>query len=109
MLNDLDLPDKHTILVVDDTPDNLTLMNGLLRDLYKVKVAPSGLKALQILASGPPPDLILLDIMMPEMDGFDVLKVMRCYSWLDEIPVIMISAAKDTANIEGAYDLGVAD
>lgn len=55
MLNDLDLPDKHTILVVDDTPDNLTLMNGLLRDLYKVKVAPSGLKALQILASGPPP------------------------------------------------------
>ena len=53
--------------------------------------------------------LVLLDIMMPQMDGFDVLKVMRCYSWLDEIPVIMISAAKDTANIERAYDLGVAD
>ena len=52
---------------------------------------------------------MLLDIMMPQMDGFDVLKVMRCYSWLDEIPVIMISAAKDTANIERAYDLGVAD
>lgn len=47
--------------------------------------------------------------MMPGMDGFDVLRVMKYHAWLDEIPVIVISAAEDTANIERAYDLGVAD
>ena len=53
--------------------------------------------------------LLLLDLMMPGMDGFDVLRVMKYHAWLDEIPVIVISAAEDTANIERAYDLGVAD
>ena len=52
--------------------------------------------------------LLLLDLMMPGMDGFDVLRVMKYHAWLDEIPVIVISAAEDTANIERAYDLGVA-
>ena len=54
-------------------------------------------------------DAILMDLMMPGMDGFDVLRVMKYHAWLDEIPVIVISAAEDTANIERAYDLGVAD
>ena len=63
---------QATVLVVDDTPDNLSLMSGLLKDLYKVKVANNGEKALQIAASDTPPDLILLDIMMPGMDGYEV-------------------------------------
>ena len=63
---------KPTILVVDDTPDNLSLMSGLLKDTYKLKVANSGEKALKIARSDHPPDLILLDIMMPEMDGYEV-------------------------------------
>ena len=109
MLNDLDLPDKHTILVVDDTPDNLTLMNGLLRDLYKVKVAPSGLKALQILASGPPPDLILLDIMMPEMDGFEVLCRLRESMATREIPVIFLTAMDATQDETRGLELGAVD
>ena len=61
----LDFLEKRTVLVVDDTPDNLTLMSGLLKDLYKVKVANSGDKALRIVRGDSPPDLILLDIMMP--------------------------------------------
>ena len=109
MLSDLDLPDKHTILVVDDTPDNLTLMNGLLRDLYKVKVAPSGLKALQILASSPPPDLILLDIMMPEMDGFEVLRRLREGMTTREIPVIFLTAMDATQDETRGLELGAVD
>ena len=58
--------EKPIILVVDDTPDNLSLMAGLLKDLYKVKVSNNGFKALDIARSITPPDLILLDIMMPE-------------------------------------------
>ena len=63
-----------TILVVDDAPDNLLLMSGLLKDLYKVKVANSGGRALKIVDSDSPPELVLLDIMMPDMDGYEVLR-----------------------------------
>jgi putative two-component system response regulator len=77
MTNPLDFVDKHTILVVDDTPDNLALMSGLLKDRYKVKVANSGDKALKIAAGDPPPDLILLDIMMPEMDGYEACRRLK--------------------------------
>ena len=66
--------ERATVLVVDDTPDNLKLMSGLLKDLYRVKIANSGEKALTIAASDSPPDLILLDIMMPEMDGYEVCR-----------------------------------
>lgn len=68
MKPELDFTEKKCILVVDDTPDNLSLMNGLLKTDYKVRVANGGEKALRIVAETPP-DLILLDIMMPEMDG----------------------------------------
>ncbi len=61
-------PDTATVLVVDDTPDNLSLMSDLLKDDYRVKVASSGEKALRIAAADHPPDLILLDIMMPGID-----------------------------------------
>ncbi len=60
---------KPTILVVDDTPDNLSLMRELLRDDYQVQLANSGDRALKLAALAPHPDLILLDIMMPGMDG----------------------------------------
>ena len=67
-----DTGDKPTILVVDDTPDNLTLVSNLLKRDYRVRVAISGEKALKIAQSENPPDLILLDVMMPVMDGYEV-------------------------------------
>ena len=70
--------ERPTILVVDDTPDNLKLMSGLLKDLYKIKIANGGEKALAIAASDSPPDLILLDIMMPGMDGYEVCRRLKC-------------------------------
>ena len=100
---------KQKILIADDSEINRALLMEILGDGYEYLEAENGVRAVELLREHTDIALVLLDIMMPQMDGFDVLKVMCCYSWLDEIPVIMISAAKDTANIERAYDLGVAD
>jgi len=70
-------PEKETILVVDDTPDNLSLMAGLLKDTYRVKLANSGEKALAAVRGPSPPDLILLDIMMPGMSGYEVCEQLK--------------------------------
>lgn len=94
-----------TVLVVDDTPDNLSLMSGLLKDLYRVKVANNGEKALQIAGSETPPDLILLDIMMPGMDGWEVLQRLRTHSQTVAIPVVVCSVFNDP---ELAHSLGAA-
>jgi putative two-component system response regulator len=71
-MTDLEFTLRHTVLAVDDTSDNLFLMKTLLKDRYRVKVANAGEQASAIAASDSPPDLILLDIMMPEMDGYEV-------------------------------------
>jgi sigma-B regulation protein RsbU (phosphoserine phosphatase) len=83
---------KPTILVVDDTPANLQLMSGLLQDDYKVKAATSGEKALKIAFTDPQPDLILLDIMMPEMDGYEVCKRLKADEKTNQIPIIFLTA-----------------
>ena len=78
---------KKTILVVDDTPDNLFLVSNLLKDLYIVKVANSGEKALKYLNESVAPDLILLDIMMPLLSGYDVIKKIKMIIINDRIVV----------------------
>jgi CheY-like chemotaxis protein len=80
------------VLVVDDTPDNLSLMSGLLKDDYKVKVANGGEKALKIDQSDNPPDLILLDIVMPGMDGYEVCHHLKSNPATRDIPVIFLTA-----------------
>jgi len=83
--------EKLAILVVDDAPDNLTLMAGILKDHYKVKVATSGEKALAICAAQAP-SLVLLDIVMPGMDGFEVCATLRAQHGTRELPVVFLSA-----------------
>ena len=83
---------KQTILVVDDTPDNLFLVSNLLKDLYTVKVANSGEKALKYLFESTAPDLILLDNMMPVLSGYDVIKKRKEDAVLKDIPVIFLTA-----------------
>ena len=100
---------KQKILIVDDSEINRALLKEILGDSYEYLETENGVRAMEILRGRADISLVLLDLIMPEMDGFDVLRVMRCYSWLEEIPVIVISAAEDTASIERAYDLGVAD
>jgi two-component system sensor histidine kinase/response regulator len=100
---------RPTILVVDDTPDNLHLLSALFKDDYKVRVASSGEKALAICHSDTPPDLVLLDIMMPGMDGFEVAQRMREHPSSEHIPVIFVTAmTDDDARLKG-LSLGAVD
>lgn len=100
---------KPTILVVDDTPDNLTLMSGLLKELYRVKVSNNGPKALVIAASDNPPDLILLDIMMPDMDGYEVCRHLKADAKTANIPVIFLTAKTESADETQGLQLGAVD
>ncbi|MBF0129730.1 MAG: two-component system response regulator [Alphaproteobacteria bacterium] len=101
--------ERATILVVDDTPDNLKLMSGLLKDLYRVKIANGGAKALSIAASETPPDLILLDIMMPEMDGYEVCERLKRDPATRDIPVIFLTAKAETQDEEKGLKMGAVD
>ena len=105
----LDFTDKATVLVVDDTPDNLTLMSGLLKDDYKVKVANNGEKALKIAAAENPPDLILLDIMMPDMDGYEVCRRLKAEPRTCDIPVIFLTAKAEVDVEKKGLELGAVD
>ncbi|MBU1354101.1 MAG: response regulator [Gammaproteobacteria bacterium] len=102
-------PDRATLLVVDDTPDNLQLMAGLFRDRFKVKVAQSGEKALSICQSDAPPDVILLDMMMPGMDGFEVARRLREHHSSECTPIIFVTAVTDEAARHKGLSLGAID
>ncbi len=101
--------DKQTILVVDDTPDNITLLCGLLGDQYKNKVATNGQKALQIAFAEPHPDLILLDIMMPGMDGYEVCRQLQANPPTSTIPVIFLTAKSQDEDETKGFELGAVD
>ena len=98
-----------TILVVDDTPDNLALMSSLLTEQYNVLVANNGERALRLAASGKPPDLILLDIMMPGMDGYEVCRRLKADAGTRHIPVIFLTAKATVDDERKGFDLGAAD
>ena len=100
---------RCTVLVVDDTPDNLTLMSSLLRSDYKVKLANSGERALEIVAGESKPDLILLDIMMPGMDGYEVLRRLQFNPDTEDIPVIFLTAMSASDDETVGLELGAVD
>lgn len=103
------MKEKPSILIVDDTPANLSLMTGLLEADYKVRAATSGEKALKIIFADTPPDLILLDIMMPEMDGYEVCRRIKANDDTKSIPVIFLTAMSETADEEKGLTLGAVD
>ena len=97
-----------TVLAVDDTPENLAVVNALLRGLYKVKVSSSGEHALAI-AANTSPDLILLDIMMPGLDGYEVCRRLKADPTTADIPVIFLTAKSDEEGEQRGFDLGAVD
>lgn len=100
---------RPIILVVDDTPDNLTLMSGLLKDKYRVKLCNNGERALLIAAADPSPDLILLDIMMPGIDGYEVCARLKSDPATQHIPVIFLTAKSDIEDERHGLELGAVD
>lgn len=100
---------KPTILVVDDTPDNLSLMMELLKDDYKVKLANGGERALKLAAMQPPPDLILLDIMMPGMDGYEVCQSLKAMPLTKDIPVVFLTAKSEVEDEKRGLEMGAVD
>ncbi|MBI2768730.1 MAG: response regulator [Burkholderiales bacterium] len=102
-------PNKARILVVDDTPDNLYLMGALLEDDYQVATACCGADALAMAGSETPPELILLDIMMPGMDGYEVLRQLRQNITTADIPVIFLTALTSIEEEQFGLDLGAVD
>ncbi len=98
-----------TLLIVDDQPENLAALGDLLEPHYRVRATTSGRRALQLAASEPCPDLILLDVMMPEMDGYAVLEALRHDPLTREIPVIFVTARDAALDEEHGLQLGAAD
>lgn len=104
-----EIEEQQTILVVDDMPANIDVLVGLLRDNYKVKAARNGEKALKIVRSANPPDLILLDVMMPGMTGYEVCEQLKQDSDTASIPVIFITSLNEEEDEEKGLKLGAVD
>ena len=98
-----------TILIVDDLPENLAVLNDLLQPAYRVRVATSGEKALQLAVTSPMPDLILLDVMMPGMDGYEVLSRLHADPHTRDIPVIFVTGMASTEAEMRGLEIGAAD
>lgn len=103
------MPTKETILIADDSKLNREMLVDILGEKYEYVFAENGIEVVEFLSAGATADLLLLDLNMPKMDGFGVLDVMNERHWLEEIPVIVISADDDAVFMNKAYDLGVTE
>src|SRR5579862_8207208 len=108
--NEMNEPNqKKTILLVDDAPANIQVANAILKDTYKVRIATNGAKALELANATPPPDLILLDVMMPEMDGYEVCSRLKLESQTRDIPVIFLTGQTETEDETRGFEVGAVD
>jgi phosphoserine phosphatase RsbU/P len=100
---------KKTVLLVDDAPANIQVVNSILKDIYKIRIATNGPKALELAKVAPPPDLVLLDVMMPEMDGYEVCKRLKSDPATREIPVIFLTGQTEVEDETRGFDVGAVD
>jgi len=99
---------SKSILIVDDTPENITALTAIISKFGKIKAATSGMKALKICSGGIKPDLIFLDVTMPEMDGWEVFSRLRQDNTTAAIPVIFVTALTGDSDREKAMSMGAA-
>jgi putative two-component system response regulator len=109
MSNPLDFTRRETVLLVDDSPDVLRTIAGLLRDDYDVKIANGGERGLRIASTYPLPDLVLLDVEMPEMDGYEVCRRLKADPETTDIPVIFLTAKTGVDDERRGFDAGCVD
>jgi serine phosphatase RsbU (regulator of sigma subunit) len=103
------IDEKKTVLLVDDAPANIQIVNSILKDIYKIRVATSGGKALELVRVAPTPDLVLLDVMMPEMDGYEVCTRLKLNPETREIPVIFLTGQTEVEDETKGFDVGAVD
>lgn len=104
-----DSEDKSTILAVDDDPENLQLINVLLKEEFRVRLAANAEQALKAASEAPKPDTILLDIMMPGLDGYEVCRQLKANPGTRDIPVILLTAKVRVEDAQIGFDAGCAD
>jgi putative two-component system response regulator len=109
MSDPLDFTQQPTILIVDDSPTNLALMTGVLSRHYKTRAASAAASGLQIAATPPLPDLVLLDIEMPDMDGYEVCRRLKAEPVTSGIPVIFLTAKSGVRDVQKGFDAGCVD
>jgi len=97
------------VLVVDDEPSNIKIIKETIKEYCRVSAAVTGAAALDIAASDDPPDLILLDIVMPDMDGYEVCRRLKAHPQAQTIPIIFLTAKSSSADETSAFDLGAVD
>ena len=100
---------KKVVLLVDDTPENIQIVNAILKDTYRIRIATNGPKALDLVHTDPVPDLILLDVLMPEMDGFEVCLRLKLDPTTRDIPVIFLTGATEVADETRGFEVGGVD
>ncbi|MGM0691669.1 MAG: diguanylate cyclase [Pseudomonadota bacterium] len=105
----MQLEDKPRILIVDDEPTNLQALGNVLKDDYRVQVAPNGEKALDLARREPQPDLILLDVQMPDINGYDVCRQLKQQTGTQAIPIIFVTALDSVGDEEEGFRLGAVD
>jgi len=101
--------EKKVVLLVDDAPTNIQLVNSILKENYRIRVATNGAKALELAKGTPAPDLILLDIVMPEMDGYEVCARLKAAPETRDIPVIFLTGQTDTEDETRGFEVGAVD
>lgn len=101
--------EKKLVLVVDDAPVNLQVVSAILKDDFKVRIATSGAKALDLVKAEPHPDLILLDVTMPEMDGYEVCGILKATPEVKDIPVIFLTGKTETEDETKGFEVGAVD
>ena len=108
--NESEVKDRQRVLVVDDSYMNRMILTEILKSDYEIINASSGEECLEIIEKyGTGIDIILLDIVMPGMDGFEVLNYMNNNNWIEDIPAILISSEDSNQYIRRAYEMGVSD
>jgi phosphoserine phosphatase RsbU/P len=105
----LNAEDKKIVLVVDDAPANIQVAQSILKNEYKIRVATSGAKALELAKAAPMPDLVLLDVMMPEMDGYEVCRRLKAEEATRDIPVIFLTGKTDPEDETRGLEVGAVD
>ncbi len=103
------MPKQYNILIIDDTPENIDLLVGVLEDEYNLQAVTNGEAAIKIAHSANQPDLILLDVMMPKMDGYEVAKRLKSSEQSKDIPIIFVTAKNDIFDEEQGFALGASD